>query len=456
MKKYIVPIFLLCSFQIIIGQNMDDNNSNDSLNLREEFLSKIIQNESPNSEDNTKTSTTQNNVIDNTSGKAKVRNAEENDFGQLKYRRSSLYTLMINDSTRQHFNIIKDAFGNAELSEKFNDHNIGPYLIEAPGGERDQSSIISEYLVENDVAKKLIAKWFSRNSQGEFNMNIIAERGSYNASDLDIKVALDSKRGTSLLADAGEELIGNTFVIINDYKYTNKEEVAKKASGLLSLVKEVSSAMGKDISLITDAASLTASALGKGYVVKTTSYLYQLEWNEEIAAEFYYNYWMDSSNYDPAKKIAFENSDLFKLKYVGSESAWADLQSSIFTRKSDEDLIHIATVKATDDGISKLQRKFEEFRTKSPLYMGDPIAAKIGLKEGVEKGDKFEVLEQVIDKNGQTSYNRVGIIKVEKDGIWDNSFMSEEDPNANVNSGYTLFKGAKNKFFSGMLIRQIN
>jgi hypothetical protein len=37
-----------------------------------------------------------------------------------------------------------------------------------------------------------------------------------------------------MLADAGEELIGNTFVVINDFKYVSKEEIAnktKKATG---------------------------------------------------------------------------------------------------------------------------------------------------------------------------------------------------------------------------------
>lgn len=390
----------------------------------------------------------------------KIKNSEDNTEADLKYRRSSLYTMMINDTDRLHFDVIRDAFGNFDLSEKFNNHNIGPYLIDAEGGEKDQSDVISAHLNENGVARDLVAKWFNRNEKGEFDMSLVAERGSYNASDLEVLVASDSKRGEALLADAGEELIGNTFLIVNDYKYVNKEEVASKASGVLSFVSDVASIAGYDgVALAADAVNVGTAVMGKGYVVKTTSYLYRLEWNEEIASEFYNNLWMDSTTYDPAKKEAFETTDIFKLRLVGSQSAWADLQSTAFTKKSDQQLISRATVKATDKGISKLQKKFEEFRTKSPLLSGDPIAAKIGLKEGLEKGDKFEVLEQVIDKDGRTHYKRVGKIKVDHKHIWDNTLYddeSEESTSATSEEEYTLFKGSKRKYYSGMLIRQIN
>ena len=46
--------------------------------------------------------------------------------------------------------------------------------------------------------------------------------------------------------------------------------------------------------------------------------------------------------------------------------------------------------------------------------------------------------------------------KVDKNNIWDNRFMAEEEQNeAEILLEYTLFKGGK-KFYTGMLIRQIN
>jgi hypothetical protein len=377
----------------------------------------------------------------------------------LKYRRSSLYTLMLDDRTREHYDVIKDAFGNTVLSEKFNDHNLGPYLIPASGlaGEDDQTALISAYLNETGVARALVAKWFNRDESGKFNMQLIADRGQYDASEIDVKVAQSTLRGRALLADAGRELLANTFVVVYDYKYTNKEEQSEKRRGFLNAITTVASFVpgGEDVANISAVASIGSDVVGKGYFVKTTSYLYKLVWNDEIANQFYDTYWMDDSDYDADRKRAFELSDLFRLEYVGNAVSRNNLQSTIFTSKSNEELIEIATIKAVDKNIGKLQRSYETFRVKTPLYSTDPLAATIGLKEGIESNDKFEVLEQLLNEDGSTSYERVGVIKVDGRNIWDNTYLSSEQETPN-NLNYTLFKGNVKKLAPGMLIRQIN
>lgn len=388
-------------------------------------------------------------------------------YGQEKptdvvYRRSSLFTLMVTDENRQFADVIQDAFTNAPIPDKFNDHNIDGRTVEKvyDGSlsnaelKEAQKVAIGEYFTKNSVAKAVVAKWFNRSEKGGFDMSLISERGSYNATELDVKIAKSSERGLALLADAGEELIKNTFVVVNDFKYISKEEVAQTAKKGLALAGGL---MGKS-GLGSKLAGKALDVAGKGYVIKTTSHLYKLVWNDEVAATFYNDYWTDDANLDEAKKQAFEDSNIFTVELVGTEVAWADLQSTIFTKKSEEELVAIATVKAVDAVIAKLQRKYEVFRTKTPLLSGDPLSAKIGLKEGLEGGDKYEVLEQTIDKNGKTVYKRQGVIKVDKKQIWDNRFMAAEEREAKGEGEvkeYTLFKGGKN-FYAGMLIRQIN
>ncbi len=388
-----------------------------------------------------------------------------NSYGQEKstdavYRRSSLFTLMVTDENRKFADVIEQAFTDAQIPEKFNNHNIDGRTVEKVYDEslskeeqkEAQKVAIEEYFTKNSVAKAVVAKWFNRSEKGGFNMDLISERGSYNATELDVKVAKNSERGLSLLADAGEELINNTFVVVNDFKYISKEEVAQKAKQGLALAGGL---MGKS-GLGSKLAGNALDVAGKGYVIKTTSHLYKLVWNEEMAAIFYNDYWTDDANFDEARKKAFDDSNIFKVELVGTEVAWADLQSTSFTKKSEEELVAVATVKAVDAVIAKLQRKYEVFRTKTPLISGDPLSAKIGLKEGLEGGDKYEVLEQTIDKNGKTFYKRQGVIKVDKKQIWDNRFMAgEEKETTEEVKEYTLFKGGKN-FYSGMLIRQIN
>jgi hypothetical protein len=396
------------------------------------------------------------------SGATKLKNSEENAKAKdLKYRRSSLYTLMVNDPVRQHASTIKDAFGNSRMPQKFNDHNIGPYMIIGQANSDDQSAVITDYLNTNNVAKDLVAKWFNRSADGKFNMGLIAARGMYDASAMDQVIANSSERGNAMLADAGEELIGNTFIIVNDFKFTNKEEAVakgKKASGFAKMAAGYIPGAGSAIQKGITAAETAATVAGKGYWVRTTSYLFRLVWDEEAAAIFYNNYWTDNNNFDPAKVEAFNKAADFKLKLIGSQTAGADVQSSIFTDKSEIDLIRMATVKATDRAIAKLEKKYEEFRTKTPLYGIEPLSAKVGTKEGLEKGDKFEVLEQYETEEGKTAYKRVGIIKAYE--IWDNSFSPEEmaklkEEGKLTGNQYSTFKGS-GKYYPGMLIKQIN
>ncbi|MEW7277650.1 hypothetical protein ABW636_03555 [Aquimarina sp. 2201CG1-2-11] len=376
------------------------------------------------------------------------------------YRRSSLFTLMVTDENRKYADVIEEAFTSAEIPEKFNNHNIPLRTIAKVYDEslsnaelkEAQKGAIDTYFSKNSIAKQAIAKWFNRSDKGGFNMDLVSKRGSYNATELDVKIAKNSERGLALLADAGEELIKNTFIVVNDFKYISKEEVAQKAKKGLALASGFAGKSGLGSKL----AGKALDVAGKGYVIKTTSHLYKLVWNDEIAATFYNDYWIDDASIDETRKAAFENSNIFKVELVGTEVAWADLQSTIFTKKSEEELVAIATVKAVDAVIAKLQRKYEVFRTKTPLLSGDPLSAKIGLKEGLEGGDKYEVLEQTIGKDGKTFYKRKGVIKVDKKQIWDNRYMAgEEQENKEEIKEYTLFKGGKN-FYSGMLIRQIN
>ena len=81
-----------------------------------------------------------------------------------------------------------------------------------------------------------------------------------------------------------------------------------------------------------------------------------------------------------------------------------------------------------------------------------PLRAKIGLKEGIEGGDKFEVLEIIKEENGQTRYERRGVITVDSRKIWDNRFDATDDSNSDKN--YTYFRGVGD-YYPGMLLRQI-
>jgi len=400
----------------------------------------------------------------------------------IKYRRSSLHTMIIEDAKLPKIDIILNTFNNAEFPDKYNDHTVGDksfkleqYYVGPPEpadgekkdkkAEKDLSPSVTKYLVDNKVANKMMAKWFNRNDDGAFNMDLIGERGSYDASAQAAAVASTTERGTSMLADAGEELIPNTFVVVNYSKFVSNEPTARAARDIaLELAKGIK--MEELRKLAVDRANNAYNKAKEGYSVWTTAYLYQLQWTDSIQAVFYQDMWMDETNVDPAKKELFDNTNLFELKLLGFEKSSSLISGLGANAENEQMIIKNATVKSINSVYNKLQRKFEAFRTKTPLVSTDPLGAKIGMKEGVENGDKYEVLEQSMDENGKIIYKRKGVIKVEKNKIWDNRFnvgdgqeqpLDEEgNPIKPENDlEFTHFKGGKG-YYPGMLLRQIN
>lgn len=421
---------------------------------------------------------------------------------KVKYKRSSLYTLMIENETLPYADSIRKYFVTSKIPDKFNDHNLtkrklehfsvneSSVLLET---QKNDLKLLSKDLISknitnindiknyvetnpkyskltnqnktphelelSNVAKDLVSKWFNRSKKGGFDMNLIKSRGNYDASVLDIATAKASKRGLSILEDAGEELIKNTFVLVNEFKYTNKEEIAKKTSNFLNTLSTLASYAGvpnvNTIVAVATVATVGVTVAGKGFIVRSKAHLYKLDWSDEVASRFYNDYWATDKTITPEKKKAFEDSDIFKLIYIGTDDSWADVQSSIFTNKTDIKLVERATMKAMDAVIVKLQKNHDGFKTKTPIYTSEPLTAKIGLKEGLTNKSKFEVLEQQMDDDGVVKYVNVGVIKIDdSQPIWDNRYgAGEENPNNTTDKTY--FKKVSGKdLYPGMLIVQ--
>lgn len=393
----------------------------------------------------------------------------------VKYRRGSLHTMIIEDDNLPKKDLILTTFKEAEFPEKYNNHTVGAksfniknyqdVINESKDGkkakDKDFSVAISQYFKDTKLANKMIAMWFNRSKEGAFDMSLIQERGAYDASSQAADMALSTERGLDMLKDAGIELINNTFVVVNYSKFVSNEDAAKIT---YDIAKDASGKLpGALQEAALDIAKKAYEKARQGYSIWTTAYLYQMEWNDSIEAVFYMDMWMDSTSIDSTKKVIFDTTDLFQLKLLGYEKTSALISGLGSNAESEEMIIKNATLKSINSVYNKLQRKFEPFRTKTPLVSVDPLGAKIGLKEDLEGGDKYEVLEQQFDTEGKITYKRKGIIRVDKNNIWDNRYNIGEEPldeNGNPiipenNIEFTHFKGGKG-YYPGMLIRQIN
>jgi hypothetical protein len=421
---------------------------------------------------------------------------------ELKYRRSSLHLILLESEDFPRKEVVMKAYHEAPFPDKYNNHGIATISVDpatyvltdaekATAGTKksgmanfgasmlsgatagiidknaaDMPFITDKIVKDKKIANQLVAKWFNRQADGSFDTKLIGERGSYDATEMQANIAKGSARGTASLSDAGEELIKNTFVVLTKLKFVSNEPIA-------AAIREVAKLKAGSLPALFQPAAFKVLDMAynkakEGYSVWTTSYLYRLKWNDSTAAVFYNDLWIEkNAKIDKKRKEAFDNTNLFQMEYIGSEKSSSLVTFSLKETRTEDQIVELATVRNVEHVFAKLQKSYEVFKPKTPIYSGDPVTAKIGMKEGLEGGEKFEVLEQTIDpKSGLTTYVKKGTVTVDKKQIWDNRFNAGEEVSEGDNKDKdkkdkdkpavdrTYFKGG-GKFYAGMLLRQI-
>lgn len=388
-----------------------------------------------------------------------------------RYRRSSIYSILINHTEQRFSEDIRKAFLKIPVPDKYNDHNLSVKVVtlgkKLSGASSDkENEHITEFLDSNQIASRLVGRWFNRDIYtGECDMDLVKERGLYDATEFDKEIAARSVRGTALLEDAGEDLIGNTFVLVNDIRYVDKSKATMWVGiGLALLSAGAGAAMAANGASLSQVNSFNQAAQNlattiqniKGFKVKINTFLYRLVWDDEVASAFYVNQY--SSVPDEGKRLAFEAARAdYRLEYVGKVESRAGETSYVGVNLYDpQAMVRKVCQRALDENIVDLQTKFEAFRTRTPILTSEPITASIGLKEGVSKKSRFEVLERVEKKDGTISYKRVGVIAPDPDLIWDNRYMAVEEGAPNSLLGKTTFHRVSGSApMPGMLIREM-
>lgn len=381
------------------------------------------------------------------------------------------------------------AFDSLPIPDKYDDHTIaGSRIIDNStiyGVQRGDSGYFkatyghqltaqelkknaeyTEYLLnELEMGKWMVAKWFglSGNSidNATFNTRLIQERGQYNANDVDVALALQTTRGLASLSDAGEELLGHTFVLVNDITYITAEQEAAAAKVAMGVIGGLLDAFtgGNSGRQLAQAAGQIADSF-TGFKVKTHSYLYQLEWNDSVAAIFYqYHY---TGVPDPEKISAFLNDhSTYRLKYVAHEYEF-DKKSVLKGQYSRTELVRTICARSMDKNIVALAKQYEDFKVKTPVYSiltnehgkKEGYAAKIGMKEGIDEHSKFQVVQRIQDpETGKTKYKYIATVKPKKDQIWDNRYNAVLEQADGATLPYTTFvKTAGGEILPGMLL----
>ncbi len=363
----------------------------------------------------------------------------------MEYERNSMHVMMIKHLNQRYDDIIEDVFLQTPFPERFNDHNLGVKTVSFAELDGDQSGNITSFIDQVNLGQKMVAKWFSRDKRtGSFNMELVKERGFYNATLSQKNVARASYRGMALLEDAGENLISKTFLLVNDISYVSKGSGNWVLKSIASIYSGSAAGLQKSLESIG------------GFQVDIKSYLFQLVWDEEIAQTFYTQYYTEDGESDGNKVKAFAGDKaLFKMKYVGKTESMSRETNFKAVKDPKAFLVKVCT-QTMDQNIAQLQHQYADFRIKAPLLSVDPIKADVGMKEDITEDSRFEVLERVIDDNGKVNYERVGIIRPVKGKIKDNRYMVTEEESKDAALDATEFEKVSGKgFYQGMLIREI-
>lgn len=396
-------------------------------------------------------------------------------FGQSnnleEYNRSSLYTITLLHSGDRMYNEILTAAQSLATPDKYNDHTLNLRILlsdnqkgKMSADKEESSDKIEAFLSGNQVAKHLVSKWFNRDkTTGAFDVETLIQRGQYNVSSLELQKSMYTVTGKSYIADADAELMPQTFVIMNDITYVDKERNAQIARAVFMFIgaiagQVVGGNIGNFVNSVSDLAS-SISDLIAGFTIDVRSYLFQLEWNPEVSNTFYTNYFYDADHVDLQKKAAFEaDTTTFKMKYIGTFNARSE-KTSPRGLYAPEEVFRKVLARATDKNIVELQKQYDVFKVTSivtGITNKNEVYVPIGLKEGVSATSKYEVLERVVDKTS-IKYVRRAVITPKAQEIWDNRYMAKEEEAKNADLQQTTFtiQSQLSPIYAGMLVREI-
>jgi hypothetical protein len=293
---------------------------------------------------------------------------------------------------------------------------------------------LDKFIKEQGIGKKLVEKWFSINTDGTYSFDLFKTRGEASLTEEDKKRMELSAMSQTEKDKLAENLAKNTFVVFTKLNFVSNAIPAEAIRQVAYSQANRLSGMMKDIAI--KAADKIYEKAAEGYSVWTSAWLYRLAWNDEKYAQF--NATLKSTGgMTSAIDMNLFNKVDFPLEFVGQEKATSLVTFSLKkgeAERTEDQIIELSTIRNIDKVFTKLQREYDVFKPLYQLSSVDPFSAKLGTKEGLEGGEKFEILEI---KNGQ--YNRIGVITVDKSKIWDNDFGA---PKQEIEQTY--FKG-KNK-----------
>jgi hypothetical protein len=367
------------------------------------------------------------------------------------YDRAALTYLLLDFGSGSHYDLLKHGFLQAKTDDKFDDNSLSNPFLPAgltrqellsqfalnPRVPDNASSRIQDALVKNHSANAVVSKWFSRRSDGSFGVELLQQRGLYNATDADVVSAEASKLGKAKLMDAGEKLLNNSFIVVYDvYDLIDMEEAYTRQE---------------------KASKTTVKHDKNGFKATVFAYVYKINFNDTINSIFWQQLWANPGDPDlAARRAAFDRFN-FPVSYYTRSAAMVEASQpnpgqmlAPKVQATKDELM----LKLLDQGIKNnlevLEKNLEEFKVKTSLFGTNPLVAKIGRKEGLKPDHRYFVYEMVQNNDGQINAERRGVIRATSN-IVDNRQVATGQSKTSQ-----FYQVAGGRLDEGMLLRQRN
>jgi hypothetical protein len=290
---------------------------------------------------------------------------------------------------------IADKFYSNEIGFRNIPYNAAVSLFDKAQQEKVFKTDVLKLLDDNKIGQGIVAKWFNRQPDGSFNTEVLKERGIYNSDDSDLSIASSSKRGESALMDAGLGLVDHSYVLVLGFsnlmtmdEYYTKTEAAPEA-------RKMNGVKGDLIGL-----------------------LYKLNFNDSVSAVFFQDMWVNKGSADAKIKAAKFDANTFPL--VPVKNLIMPVQATQYNagqslapkvQKTQDELLRDMVNSSMVNILNHLTYQVSDFKVKAQIYKTNPIAVKIGKKEGLGYDQRYFVFENRQTRSGEQYSSRRGVIK---------------------------------------------
>jgi hypothetical protein len=340
--------------------------------------------------------------------------------------------------------------------------------FELPSEREEVDMRIKKAMKTDFFPNLLLQRWYDFDANSKtMSFNVFKKRANYNATNSDYDKAKNAVDKNALVNSVMQQLLSNTFVTFTKLNFIENEPTAKlvRDAAILAINRSDQQEMVKDLG--RKAAEKVYQKTKDGYTLSSKTWLYKIAWNDSIQTYFYKNLWAnvpdlmktvesflkgERVNLTPSQISFLSGDPAFKMEFVNDQ-----VNTSIFLfaeGKTIEQIIDKVLVRNIDNAFAKLQKENDVFKPLVKILSKEPLTAEIGMKEGLEGGEKFEVLElQEEAGTGNILFKKVSTVKVVKGKVWDNRYNAGEKPKNEdgtdlVQNEYTEFKGdAKNGTF---------